>query len=162
MSCSGKFYLLHVETINLLLVLFSTQLYSTSASAPVGSHPFIDALMRQQPLATAVVQQALLHYILRPPLPPKAQLWSPSPGADSKGVLKLVRSAAGEHMHCMTDAWLKSASSHTVHRSACALLCGRTNHSHIDEQSMEAEVSRSMHEQHEVYTAQMMFAGSRL
>ena len=94
--CSGHFYLLHVETINLLLILSSTQLYSTSASAPVGTHPFIDGLMQQQSLAPQVVQQALNHYSLRPSLPPKLQLWAPGPDADNKGVLKLVRSAAGD------------------------------------------------------------------
>jgi len=85
-----------VEVINLLLVLTSTQLYSTSASAPVGSHPFTDNLMQQSQFAPQVVQQALKHYGSRPPLPPKVQLWSPSPDADDKGVLKLVRSAAGD------------------------------------------------------------------
>ena len=114
--CSGQLYLLHVETINLLLVLASTQLYSTSASAPVGTHPFIDALMQQQPLAAPVAQRALEHYSSRPPLPPKLQLWSPSPDAQEKGVLKLVRSAAGQlitHAHvtrlapcAVTDAWV--------------------------------------------------------
>lgn len=103
MLYSGPLYLLHVETINLLLVLCSTQLYSTSASAPVGTHPFIDALMQQQPLAAPVVQLTLQHYSSRPPLPPYLQLWSPSPDADDKGVLKLVRSAAGQ---LMTHAYL--------------------------------------------------------
>lgn len=98
LHCSGQSYLLHVETINLLLVLSSTQLYSTSASAPLGNHPFIDALMQQQPLAAQMVQHALQHYSTRPPLPPKLQLWSPSTDGGDKGVLKLVRSAAGEHM----------------------------------------------------------------
>ncbi|KAA6428940.1 MAG: hypothetical protein FRX49_01050 [Trebouxia sp. A1-2] len=91
---SGQYYLLHVEVVNLLLVLTSTQLYSTSPSAPIGSHPFIDALMQQRQLAPQLVQQALKHYSFRPPLPPKVQLWSPSPDADNKGVLRLVRSAA--------------------------------------------------------------------
>ena len=94
--CSGQLYLLHVETINLVLVLCSTQLYSTSASAPLGTHPFIDALMQQRLLAAPLVQMALDHYTSRPPLPPNLQLWSPSPNADNKGMLKLVRSAAGQ------------------------------------------------------------------
>ena len=98
--CSGQFYLLHVEIINLLLVLASTQLYSTSASAPVGTHPFIDALMQQQHLAALVVQRALGHFSSRPSLPSKLQLWSPSPDAQDIGVLKLVRSAAGQLMTC--------------------------------------------------------------
>ncbi len=85
-----------MEVINLLLVLTSTQLYSTSPSAPIGSHPFIDTLMQQRQLAPQVVQQALKHYSCRPPLPSKVHLWSPSPDADNKGVLRLVRSAAGE------------------------------------------------------------------
>ena len=87
-----------MEVINLLLVLTSTQLYSTSPSAPIGSHPFIDTLMQQRQLAPQVVQQALKHYSCRPPLPPKVHLWSPSPDADNKGVLRLVRSAAGERI----------------------------------------------------------------
>lgn len=106
MLCSGHFYLLHVETINLLLVLSSTQLYTTSPSSPVGTHPFIDALMRQQSLAAPVAQRALGHYCSRPVLPPKLQLWSPSPDASDKGVLRLVRSAAGQ---CMTHAHMTHA-----------------------------------------------------
>lgn len=91
---SDNFYLLHLEVINLLLVLTSTQLYSASASTPAGSHPFIDALMQPGQYAPQLVQQALQHYTARPPLPPRIQLWSPSPETDERGVLQLVRSAA--------------------------------------------------------------------
>lgn len=103
--CSGHFYLLHVETINLLLVLASTQLYSTSASSPVGTHPFIDALM-QQPLAAPLAQRALGHYSSKPPLPSNLQLWSPSLDTQDKGVLKLVRSAAGTLIAHGHATWL--------------------------------------------------------
>ena len=70
--------------------------------------------MQQQSLAAQVVQQALSHYSLRPPLPPKLQLWSPAPDADNKGVLKLVRSAAGQ---VMTQAW--SLGMHFVNSIVC-------------------------------------------
>ena len=118
LACSGQFYLLHLEVINLLLVLTSTQLYSTTTSAPLGSHPFIDTLMQQSQLAPQVVQQALKHYILQPPLPPKMQLWAPSPESGDKGVLKLVRSAAGQlNTICLQFAW--QSSRYAFFMSAC-------------------------------------------
>lgn len=94
LSCSGRHYLLHVEATNLLLVLTSTQLYTTAASSPSGTHPFIDSLMQCAQLAPQVVQQILQHFIARPSLPANLQLWSPSQGA-ANGVFQLVRSAAG-------------------------------------------------------------------
>lgn len=54
--------------------------------------------MQQQSLAAPVVQVALQHYSSRLPLPPSLQLWSPAPDPDDRGVLKLVRSAAGQRM----------------------------------------------------------------
>ena len=92
--CSGRQYLLHIEVTNLLLVLASTQLYTTTASAPTGMHPFLDSLMQQTQLAPYLVQQILQHFVARPSLPANLQLWSPSRNARN-GVFQLVRSAAG-------------------------------------------------------------------
>ena len=55
-ACRAQTYLLHLEVHRLLLVLQSTQLYTTIPSAPEGVHPFLDALMWQQDLAPSVVQ----------------------------------------------------------------------------------------------------------
>lgn len=96
-SCSGRRCLLHLEATNLLLVLSSTQLYTTAAASPAGTHPFIDSIMQQTQLAPQLVQQSLQHFITRPPLPPGTQLWSPSQDAGN-GVLHLVRTAAGIYM----------------------------------------------------------------
>lgn len=98
-ACSGQLYLLHIEVTNLLLVLASTQLYSTAASAPVGAHPFVDSIMEQAGLAPQLVQCVLQHFIARPRLPSNVQLWAPSQDA-AHGVLQIVRSAAGVSSIC--------------------------------------------------------------
>ena len=42
--CRDDTYLLHLEAMNLLLVLLSTQLYSPSAASEPGAHPFTEVL----------------------------------------------------------------------------------------------------------------------
>eukprot|EP00891_Asterochloris_glomerata_P002918 jgi/Astpho2/2918/fgenesh1_pg.00050_%23_160_t len=86
-------YLLHLEVHRLLLVLQSTQLYTTIPSAPEGVHPFLDALMWQHHLAQSVVQACLQHLIARPMLPAGQQLWAAEADVP-QGVLQRVRSAA--------------------------------------------------------------------
>ncbi|KAK9817010.1 hypothetical protein WJX72_008242 [[Myrmecia] bisecta] len=86
-------YLLHLEVMNLLLVMTSTQLYTPAATAQPGAHPFTDILMEQESRAPRVLQALLQHYIARQPLPPRAPLWVPSAAAQ-QGVLRFVRTAA--------------------------------------------------------------------
>eukprot|EP00898_Chlorokybus_atmophyticus_P000736 jgi/Chlat1/1663/Chrsp127S01908 len=65
-------YLLHVEVMNLMLVLSSTQLYST----PPACHPFLESAMSQADLAPAVIEKLLKHYISREKPPPRMPLYS--------------------------------------------------------------------------------------
>lgn len=44
-------YMLLLECSQLLLVLFSSVLYSPSARGPLGQHPYLDAAMQQKELA---------------------------------------------------------------------------------------------------------------
>jgi hypothetical protein len=45
LACGGG-YLLALEAVQLLLALSSTQLYSASAAAPPGAHPYLEAAMQ--------------------------------------------------------------------------------------------------------------------
>ena len=54
----------------------------------------------------------LQHFIERRPLPPRAPMFVPPPTAQNRGVLRLVRSAAGE-LHLSVNKRLTSSSSDT-------------------------------------------------
>lgn len=45
-ACSAGDYLVQLEVVHLLLVLCSTQLFTQSAAAQLGAHPFLDAIMQ--------------------------------------------------------------------------------------------------------------------
>ena len=87
-------YLLHLELVNLLLVLASTQLYVPGSVGEAGTHPFTESLMAQPQLAPPLVQCLLSHYIAHAPLPARAPVYR-LPPTERPGVFRLVRSAAG-------------------------------------------------------------------
>lgn len=84
----------HLEAVQLLLVMASTQLYSPTATGHWGAHPLTEAMLTQADLVPGVVQRLLQHAIERQPLPPHAPVYTLAPG-DRPSVLRLVRSAAG-------------------------------------------------------------------
>ncbi len=87
-------YLLHLETMNLLLVLLSTQLYSPISGSEPGAHPFTEVLMDSQNSAAGLLRVLLRHYAERRSLPPQAPVYVPQ-ATERRGVLRMVRSAAG-------------------------------------------------------------------
>ncbi len=92
--CRDDTYLLHLEVMNLLLVMLSTQLFSPSATAEAGAHPFTEVLMDGEEGASGLVLLLLKHFIERRPLPANAPVFKP-PSQQQRGVLRFVRSAAG-------------------------------------------------------------------
>ncbi|GBG64367.1 hypothetical protein CBR_g41568 [Chara braunii] len=62
-------YLLHLEVINLLLVMTSTQLHAPPCVGPGNSHFFLDAAMAQTDLAGPFVRKLLVSAIARLPMP---------------------------------------------------------------------------------------------
>ncbi|KAK9806635.1 hypothetical protein WJX73_002684 [Symbiochloris irregularis] len=92
-DCGARTYMMHLEAVQLLLVMASTQLYSPLPTGHWGAHPFTDAIMEQTDLVAPLLQRLLQHYIDRLPLPPHAAVYVPPPAA-RPGVLRLVRSAA--------------------------------------------------------------------
>ena len=49
-------YVLRWEAVNLLLVMASTQLYTPTATAALGAHPFTTALLEQHDLVPGLLQ----------------------------------------------------------------------------------------------------------
>jgi len=92
--CRDDTYLLHLETMNLLLVLLSTQLYSPSAGTEAGAHPFTEVLMEREDNAASLLRVLLRHYAERRSLPSQAPVYVPQ-ATERRGVLRIVRSAAG-------------------------------------------------------------------
>lgn len=88
-------YLVLLEAVLLLLVCSSTQLYTQETSAPLGSHPLLEGLMGQQQSAAALVTALLQLVVSRPQQPAQLTLYTP-PAEGSTGVMRLVRTAAGE------------------------------------------------------------------
>lgn len=86
---------MHLEVINLLLVMLSTQLYSPSATAEPGGHPFTEVLMDAQDSAIRMLLVLLQHFSERRSLPANAPVYRP-PIPQQGGVLRLVKSAAGK------------------------------------------------------------------
>lgn len=82
--------------MNLLLVMLSTQLYSPSATAEAGAHPFTEVLMDAEDRASKLVLVMLQHFTERRPLPANAPVYKPQ-SQEQRGVLRFVRSAAGTH-----------------------------------------------------------------
>jgi hypothetical protein len=48
--CSPAMHLLHLEVTHLLLVMTSTQLYTPTAAAFPGAHPFTESILEQRDL----------------------------------------------------------------------------------------------------------------
>lgn len=108
-------YLVLLEAVLLLLVCASTQLYTQQTAAPLGSHPLLEGLMGQQQSAAALVTALLQLVVTRPPQPPQLQLYTP-PAEGSTGVMRLVRTAAGEGLGAAAlVAW-------GLHTPTCKLL----------------------------------------
>lgn len=99
--------------MNLLLVMLSTQLYSPSATAEAGAHPFTEVLMDGEDSACRLVLLLLQHFVARRALPANAPIFKP-PSQQQRGVLRFVRSAAGDapsvdpSSHCLMVSILKS------------------------------------------------------
>ena len=83
--------------MNLLLVMLSTQLYSPSATADAGGHPFTEVLMDDEESASKLVLLLLQHFVERRALPSNAPVFKP-PSQQQRGVLRFVRSAAGKFL----------------------------------------------------------------
>jgi hypothetical protein len=88
-------YLVLLEAVLLLLVCASTQLHTQQTAAPLGSHPLLEGLMQQQQSAAALVTALLQLVVSRPQQPAHLQLYVP-PADSGTGVMRLVRTAAGE------------------------------------------------------------------
>ncbi|EFJ31142.1 hypothetical protein SELMODRAFT_87955 [Selaginella moellendorffii] len=83
-------YMLHLELVNLLLVMMSTQLYSPMSA---GFHPFLDAAIAQESYVVGpFIRKLLLSFIARTPLPSEAAYY----GTQDKetGVIRKMSSAA--------------------------------------------------------------------
>ncbi|KAK3264202.1 hypothetical protein CYMTET_27043 [Cymbomonas tetramitiformis] len=87
---SKSTYLLHLEVLNLLLVMTSTQLTSAPGTSGHETHPFLAAMMAETELAPMVLQALLTHYIERTPAPPNIPLYA----ADTPGMVSKVGSTA--------------------------------------------------------------------
>ena len=55
-ACSGAGYLLQWEVTNLLIVMASTQLYTPTATAAPGAHPFTSTILEQHDLVPGLLQ----------------------------------------------------------------------------------------------------------
>ena len=79
-------YLVQLETMQLLLVLCSTQLYATAARGLGGEHPFLEAIMQQGDAANPVVEALLHQFIASPAVPLSLKIYMPT---DTRGVLQV-------------------------------------------------------------------------
>eukprot|EP00250_Pteridium_aquilinum_P013996 c21711_g1_i1 orf=215-2221(+) len=88
-------YLLHLEVVNLLLVMMSTQLHPAACPRFKSTDIFLDAAMLQEPaIASLVIRKLLMSYIARLPLPADAAHYSNLSKSSQPGVLQKVGSAA--------------------------------------------------------------------
>ena len=60
---SGAGYLLQWEATNLLLAMASTQLYTPTATAAAGAHPFTAAMLEQHDLVPGLLQVGAGHWL---------------------------------------------------------------------------------------------------
>eukprot|EP00899_Mesostigma_viride_P025984 jgi/Mesvir1/6570/Mv25657-RA.1 len=108
-------YLLHLEAINALLVLSSTQLYS---AMHVSTHGMLDIAMEQSDIAAHVVQRLLTHYTTRTAAPARLPLYTPPPVKAKVGYLRRVSSAAATVLLLPYHAYHFIFSQHTAHHTA--------------------------------------------
>ncbi|KAH7287047.1 hypothetical protein KP509_32G034600 [Ceratopteris richardii] len=88
-------YLLHLEVVNLLLVMMSTQVHQATLPRIKGSDMFLDAAMSQEPgLVSLVAQRLLLSFIARPSLPHDAPQYFNISKPNQPGMLERVGLAA--------------------------------------------------------------------
>ncbi|CAG9467388.1 unnamed protein product [Pedinophyceae sp. YPF-701] len=82
-------YLLHHEVLTLLLVAFSTQLFTPLPCAPTGTHPYAEAFMALPELAPALLERLVSCVVDRAPLPRGVSIHTPrrpdKPGASGAG-----------------------------------------------------------------------------
>lgn len=90
---SPKTYMLHLEVVNLLLVMSSTQLHSSNSVNSFDANLFIDAAMEHEDQSVAVVEKLLSNFMARLPVPSSSPLFVPTLSG-RQGVLKRVGSAA--------------------------------------------------------------------
>ena len=81
--------------MDLLFVVFSTQLYTASSNLLTGSHPFMEVMMDNRQLAQRLTSILLRHFSEYRPSPPGAALYQPE-SEEKAGVFRLVRTAAGK------------------------------------------------------------------
>lgn len=114
-------YILHLEVVNLLLVMLSTQLHGKITSH---AHIFFDAVMGQHELAGPVVRKLLLAYMARLPVPARAPHYAVPGGGAELGVLRKVGSAAAAVLllpYYTYTYLLSSAAAGGVGRGNCPL-----------------------------------------
>ncbi|GJP29574.1 hypothetical protein CLOM_g17551 [Closterium sp. NIES-68] len=91
---SATKYLLHLEAVNLLIVMMSTQLHASPAVAfNTDAHLFVEAAMNQHDLAVPFVARLLHMFVARMPVPPRVPFYVASLST-RQGVLRRVGSAA--------------------------------------------------------------------
>ena len=89
-------YLCLLESLKLLLVMASSQLYNTITTSSRGCHPMLEAIMDLGAPAAVPLVTTLLMLVATPPAAPASlQLYTPH-SKDEYSVIRLVRSAAGE------------------------------------------------------------------
>ncbi|GMH33193.1 hypothetical protein BSKO_01027 [Bryopsis sp. KO-2023] len=91
-NISGPAYLLQLEAVRLLLVGCSTQLFIPLVSAPEGTHPVTDNLMKHGDVAGAILQTLMGWFVQRPVVPAGVSVFKRP--ENQQGVLRYVRSAA--------------------------------------------------------------------
>ncbi|CAI5467468.1 unnamed protein product [Closterium sp. Yama58-4] len=119
---SATKYLLHLEAVNLLIVMMSTQLHASPAVAfNTDAHLFVEAAMNQHDLAVPFVSRLLHMFVARMPVPPRVPFYVASLST-RQGVLRRVGSAAVAVflLPYYTYSFLVSSSSSSLSSSAVA------------------------------------------
>ncbi|CAI7879479.1 unnamed protein product [Closterium sp. NIES-53] len=119
---SATKYLLHLEAVNLLIVMMSTQLHASPAVAfNTDAHLFVEAAMNQHDLAVPFVSRLLHMFVARMPVPPRVPFYVASLST-RQGVLRRVGSAAVAVflLPYYTYSFLVSSSSSSSSSSAVA------------------------------------------
>ncbi|CAI5505919.1 unnamed protein product [Closterium sp. Naga37s-1] len=119
---SATKYLLHLEAVNLLIVMMSTQLHASPAVAfNTDAHLFVEAAMNQHDLAVPFVSRLLHMFVARMPVPPRVPFYVASLST-RQGVLRRVGSAAVAVflLPYYTYSFLVSSSSSSSSASAVA------------------------------------------
>ncbi|KNA10632.1 hypothetical protein SOVF_142540, partial [Spinacia oleracea] len=94
-DASPQTYLLHCELLNFMMAAMSTQLLSGPSPGPKDFHPFLEAVMSQEPsLVALLVSKLLLNYISQPRSAFNGASYPAIVEGSQPGVLQKVGSAA--------------------------------------------------------------------